>query len=170
MMKSVICKSHDSPCGELILGAMDGKLCLCGWSAGRRFGSDRRRVERLLGARFEEGGAEVLDWAARELDEYFAGRRREFTVPLLFAGSEFQKNVWRALLDIPYGQTVSYGEQAVRVGAPRAVRAVANANGANAISIFAPCHRVIGADGRLTGYGGGLAVKKALLELEAGAL
>lgn len=104
--------------------------------------------------------------AARQLDEYFARRRTQFDVPLRFAGTPFQLRVWHALLEIPYGQTVSYGELAWQVGVPSAVRAVANANGANAISIFAPCHRVVGSTGSLTGYGGGLAAKQFLIELE----
>lgn len=104
--------------------------------------------------------------AARQLDEYFGRKRTTFDIPLLFAGTDFQKNVWRTLLEIPYGQTLSYGEMARRLGLPNSVRAVANANGANAISIFAPCHRVIGSNRSLTGYGGGIEAKKFLLELE----
>ena len=87
-------------------------------------------------------------------------------MPLLFAGTDFQQAVWRQLLEIPYGQTISYGEMARRLGIPKAVRAVANANGANAICLFAPCHRVIGSNGSLTGFGGGLDAKKFLLKLE----
>ena len=109
---------------------------------------------------------EVLQRAVRELDEYFRGERREFDIPLLLAGSDFQKRVWQQLPSIPYGQTVSYGELAAAIGAPKSVRAVANANGANAISIILPCHRIIGSDGRLTGYGGGLRAKQYLLDLE----
>jgi methylated-DNA-[protein]-cysteine S-methyltransferase len=163
---TIICRPYDSPCGELLLGSLDGKLCMCNWTAGRKHGSDERRLVRLLDARFEEGAGDVTEEAARQLDEYFAGRRREFSVPLLFAGTGFQKAVWNELLKIPYGTTLSYGALAARLGSPKAVRAVANANGANALSIFAPCHRVIGTDGTLTGYGGGLPAKKALLELE----
>jgi len=88
-------------------------------------------------------------------------------VPLLFVGTDFQKTVWNELLKIPFGKTISYGEMAKHIGRPQAVRAVANANGANSISIFAPCHRVIGSDHSLTGYGGGLSAKKFLLELES---
>ena len=120
----------------------------------------------MLGAEFEEGFSPVIDKAKTQLDEYFAGARREFDVPLLFAGTDFQKKVWDALLTIPYGQAISYGEMARRIGMPTAVRAVANANGANAISIFAPCHRVIGSDRKLTGYAGGLEAKEYLLTLE----
>ena len=102
------------------------------------------------------------------MDEYFRRERRAFDIPLLFAGTEFQNKVWDMLLQIPYGRTVSYAGMALSLGIPKAVRAVANANGANAISIFAPCHRVIGSNGSLTGYGGGLDAKRFLLELERG--
>lgn len=100
----------------------------------------------------------------RELAEYFAGERRAFSVPLAMQGSGFQRSVWRALVAIPYGETISYGELARRVGS--VARAVGLANGANPLPIIVPCHRVIGADGSLTGFGGGLAIKRALLELE----
>ena len=120
----------------MVLGSFGGKLCLCNWT-----------VE-------------------KQLDEYFRRGRTSFDVPLLFVGTDFQESVWRLLPDIPYGQTTSYGAMAARLGMPKAVRAVANANGANAISIIAPCHRVIGSDGSLTGYGGGLGAKKYLLRLE----
>ena len=121
----------------------------------------------MLCAEFEVGTSEVIEKAVRQLDEFFAGKRKEFDLPLLFVGTDFQKAVWNELLKIPFGKTVSYGEMALRIGMPKAVRAVANANGANSISIFAPCHRVIGSDRSLTGYGGGLSAKKFLLELES---
>jgi methylated-DNA-[protein]-cysteine S-methyltransferase len=105
---------------------------------------------------------------SRQLAEYFAGRRTVFDVPLAISGSPFQRRVWRALQDIPYGETISYGELARRIGVPSASRAVGVANGHNPISVIVPCHRVIGADGSLTGYGGGLERKRVLLELEAG--
>ena len=113
-----------------------------------------------------DGTSEIIEKTAKELDEFFAGKRRVFDIPLLFVGTDFQKAVWNELLKIPYGKTISYGEMAQRLGMPKAVRAVANANGANAISILAPCHRVIGSDHSLTGYGGGLAAKRMLLEIE----
>ncbi|WP_308760076.1 methylated-DNA--[protein]-cysteine S-methyltransferase, partial [uncultured Bacteroides sp.] len=125
-----------------------------------------KRLKRILRAEFEEGTSEVIEQALLQLDEFFAGKRREFDVPLLFVGTDFQKTVWNELLKIPFGKTISYGEMAQRIGLPKAVRAVANANGANSMSIFAPCHRVIGSDRSLTGYGGGLAAKQMLLELE----
>ena len=104
--------------------------------------------------------------AVRQLDEYFAGRRRAFDLPLLLAGTDFQVKVWNELLNIPFGETISYGDLAQRIGMPKAVRAVANANGANPLSVFVPCHRVVGSDRSLTGYGGGIEAKRRLLELE----
>ena len=115
---------------------------------------------------YEESTSEVIQKAIKQLDEYFNGERTAFEVPLLFVGTDFQKSVWYKLLDIPYGSTVSYGELAKQLDMPKAVRAVAAANGANAISIFAPCHRVIGSNHTLVGYGGGLPAKKRLLDLE----
>ncbi len=106
--------------------------------------------------------------ARTQLDDYFANRRRRFDLPLAPAGTPFQRKVWEALLEIPFGSTASYGEIARRVGAPRAVRAVGGANGRNPIAIVIPCHRVIGGDGSLTGFGGGLERKRFLLELEGG--
>lgn len=108
----------------------------------------------------------LIRQAIKELDEYFAGKRRIFTLPVQPSGTEFQKKVWRALCDIPYGETRSYGQIARAVGNPKACRAVGMANHRNPISIVIPCHRVIGADGSLTGYGGGLRIKETLLELE----
>ena len=108
--------------------------------------------------------------AREQLDEYFAGRRTEFDVSLEMEGSPFQRSVWRALQDIPYGETISYGELARRVGPPATPRNVGSTNGRNPISVIVPCHRVIGADGSLTGYGGGLERKRLLLDLEAGVL
>jgi methylated-DNA-[protein]-cysteine S-methyltransferase len=108
--------------------------------------------------------------ARRQLEEYFAGGRRDFSLTLAPAGTDFQQRVWSALRAIPYGETISYGELARRIGNPRAVRAVGLANGRNPISIIVPCHRVIGADGTLTGYGGGLERKRFLLALESGGL
>ena len=154
------------PCGEMMLGSFDGRLCLCDWIDGRRRASVDQRLQRILNANYVEGSSDVIEKAKYQLDEYFLNKRREFDIPLLFAGTDFQKKVWNELLNIPYGATVSYGELAGRIGKPNAVRAVANANAVNAISIIAPCHRVIGSNGSLTGYGGGLERKRFLLELE----
>jgi methylated-DNA-[protein]-cysteine S-methyltransferase len=113
------------------------------------------------------GHEDVLDAAARQLEAYFAGDLRRFELPLDLAGTEFQVAAWRALADIPYGTTISYGEQARRLGRPRAVRAVGAANGRNPLPIVLPCHRIVGADGSLVGFGGGLSLKRRLLEHEA---
>jgi methylated-DNA-[protein]-cysteine S-methyltransferase len=110
-----------------------------------------------------------FDALVRALDRYWAGRRVDFDIPLAVRGTPFQRDVWRALQAVPYGETITYAELARRVGAPRAVRAVGRANGANPISIVIPCHRVVGSNGSLTGYGGGLERKRMLLELERGA-
>lgn len=159
-------RRYESPCGTLVLGSYGDKLCLCDWQVEKHRDHVNRRLKRVLNAEFEEGRSDIIEKARQQLDEFFAGTRREFEIPLLFAGTDFQKTVWEELLKIPYGQTISYGEMARRIGMPKAVRAVANANGANSISIFAPCHRVIGSDRSLTGYGGGLDAKRELLELE----
>ena len=159
---------YHSPCGELVLGSLGGKLCLCNWTEEKHPGRVERRLRRLLAAEVEESPSEVVGEAAKQLDEYFRGGRRGFTVPLLFAGTDFQQKVWRLLQEIPYGSTLTYAGLAAGLGMPGAVRAVANANGANALSLFVPCHRVIGADGSLTGYAGGTDAKKYLLDLERG--
>lgn len=162
----IVTRRYEAPCGVLLLGAYGDRLCLCDWETGANRERVRNRLRRRLGAGFAEGVSPVTEMAAGELDEYFAGRRREFDVPLLFVGTDFQETVWEALRGIPYGETVSYAELARRIGRPNAVRAVANANGTNAVSIFAPCHRVIGSDRSLTGYAGGLAAKGYLARLE----
>lgn len=114
-----------------------------------------------------EGPTPLLEEAARQLEEYFAGQRKEFSLPLAPKGTEFQLRVWQALLQIPYGETRSYGELAAMVGNPKACRAVGGANHRNPLSILIPCHRVVGTKGSLTGYAGGLAIKEFLLKLES---
>lgn len=151
---------------ELIIGVYEGKLCLLDHLYRKQRTTIDKRLQKRLKAKFIECEDNLIDQVKKELDEYFLMERKEFNIPLLFVGSEFQKSVWAALLKIPYGETKSYKEQAKIVGDEKAVRAVANANGANAISIIVPCHRIIGSDGKLTGYAGGLANKKKLLELE----
>ena len=152
-------KLMKSPVGTLRLVGSDNGL------AGVWF--ERSRPERVR----PRGDAEtprhpVLIEAERQLSEYFAGRRRKFDLKLDFVGTDFQKSVWKALLTIPFGQTRSYGEVARQVGRPSASRAVGAANGRNPVSIVAPCHRVVGSTGALTGFGGGLDVKERLLKLE----
>ncbi|MEX2964538.1 methylated-DNA--[protein]-cysteine S-methyltransferase [Microbulbifer sp. TYP-18] len=115
---------------------------------------------------WRSGATELTELAAQQLREYFAGQRRQFQLPLAPPGTDFQRRVWDALLQIPYGETRSYGQQAQLLGQPRAIRAVGRANGANPVAVIIPCHRVIGANGSLTGYAGGLSLKARLLTLE----
>ncbi|WP_444904163.1 methylated-DNA--[protein]-cysteine S-methyltransferase [Microbulbifer sp. CnH-101-E] len=129
-----------------------------------QFYDDERPLR--LGAGWQRGASELTDLAAQQLREYIAGQRKSFDLPLAPKGTEFQRRVWDALLQIPFGETRSYSQQAQWLGQPRAIRAVARANGANPIAIVIPCHRVIGANGSLTGYAGGLSLKARLLTLE----
>lgn len=155
-----------SPIGELILGEKEGRLCMCDWVCEPHRSAINRHIERQLKFDYRVAITPVAQQAVAQLNEYFAGSRREFNLPLEFIGTEFQQAVWRELQRIPYGTTISYGELARRIGNPRAVRAVARANAINSISIIVPCHRVIGSDGRLSGYGGGAAAKEFLINLE----
>ena len=148
-----------SPVGQLKLVANEQALVAVLWE---NENPKRVRLAELL----EEAQHPVLLETARQLNEYFAGQRRQFDLPLDFEGTDFQQKVWQALLSIPFGETRSYKQIAEQIGNPKAVRAVGAANGKNPISIIAPCHRVIGSDGTLTGYGGGLPRKRALLALE----
>jgi len=152
--------------GELILGSFDNKLCLCDWSYRKMRDSIDSRIRTELNAEYIEGNSEIISKTKTQLSEYFEGERTEFDIPLLLVGSDFQKSVWNALLQIPFGTTVTYLELSKRIDNEKAIRAVASANGANALSIIIPCHRVIGSDGKLVGYAGGLDVKKKLLTLE----
>lgn len=157
---------YHSPVGDLLLGAYGEELCLCDWCMGRRRIITRQHVQERLNARYEDAPSTFLRNVVWELDEYFACERETFDIPLLLVGTDFQQAVWRVLRRIPYGTTLSYAEEARWLGNPKAIRAVASANGSNPISILIPCHRVIGSDGRLVGYGGGLETKRALLALE----
>ena len=151
---------------EFILGDFEGKLCMLDYRYRVKRETVDNRLQKALNAEYFEKDSDLLVQTRQEIDEYFQGKRKRFTVPLLMAGSEFQKSVWNALLQIPYGETASYLELSKSIKNEKAVRAVANANGANAISIIIPCHRIIGTNGKLTGYAGGLELKKKLLTIE----
>jgi methylated-DNA-[protein]-cysteine S-methyltransferase len=151
----------DSPIGELLLLGEDRGLS-------GLYMQDGRKPARIVND--WERDASAFASTIAQLDEYFDGRRATFDVPLELRGTPFEQRVWRALQDIPYGETASYGKVAQRIGAPSAARAVGLANGRNPIAVIVPCHRVIGANGTLTGYGGGLERKQLLLELEQGQL
>ena len=148
----------DSPVGQLFLAADDEGLRAI------EFRDNRHPVKR--DGDWCEGDNAVLRKAAKQLGEYFAGKRRDFDLPLSPHGTDFQRGVWQTLATIPYGETISYAQLAQRVGKPSASRAVGAANGRNPLPIVLPCHRVIGADGSLTGFGGGLPTKQYLLKLE----
>jgi len=145
----------DSPIGPLTLTAEDRALIAIDFGAPPGYADGIPSAD------------PVLAETARQLEAYFAGELRDFDLPLRPSGSPFQLGVWRALADIPYGETVSYGELAVRIGQPSAARAVGRANGRNPIAVVVPCHRVVGADGTLTGYAGGLVRKADLLAIES---
>ena len=155
---TIIFAFHESPVGELFLAADDDALRII------EFPQNRHQVKRLPD--WVEGDNAVLQETRRQLDDYFAGRRSTFDLPLSPRGTAFQQQVWMALREIPYGRTWSYGDLARHIAKPAAVRAVGAANGRNPLPIVVPCHRVIGADGSLTGFGGGLPIKRFLLQLE----
>ncbi len=154
--------------GLMIAAATDKGICMFEFADFKLIELELRQLSTSFKAPLVQGENPHFDILRKQLDEYFKGERKEFTIPLDLAGTEFQKEVWLGLLQIPYGHTTTYGKQAERLGKPSSVRAVANANGKNKISIILPCHRVIGADGTLTGYGGGMWRKKKLLEFEKG--
>jgi AraC family transcriptional regulator of adaptative response/methylated-DNA-[protein]-cysteine methyltransferase len=156
----------ESPIGELIAGATEEGVCLLEFADKRRASRECRDLVRLLKHSLEEGDNEHLQNLRKQLKDYFDGKLKKFTLPLVTPGTDFQQAVWKELLEIPFGNTRSYQEQANILNKPDSVRAVANANGMNRISIVIPCHRVIGSDGSLTGYGGGLRRKKWLLDHE----
>ena len=156
-----------TPLGPMLAGATDEGICLLEFVDRRMLETQLARVKKLLKAELIPGPNKHFDALNTQLQEYFQGKRKNFTVPLVMDGTEFQKKVWAVLQTIPYGETRSYKEQAIRIGNPKAVRAVARANGDNRISIIIPCHRVIGSNGALVGYGGGLWRKHHLLKFEA---
>jgi AraC family transcriptional regulator of adaptative response/methylated-DNA-[protein]-cysteine methyltransferase len=157
-----------SPVGPLIAGATAEGLCLLEFTDRRMLEAQLATLRRRLGVPLVPGRNRWLKTLRGQLDEYFAGRRREFDLPLVIRGTAFQERVWNALLTIPYGETWSYRDLARCIGKPAATRAVGTANGMNRIAIVIPCHRVVNADGRLGGYGGGVWRKQFLLDLERG--
>ncbi|MCG8527379.1 MAG: methylated-DNA--[protein]-cysteine S-methyltransferase [Opitutales bacterium] len=165
-MSHVSIQYYKTTYGELILGAYDNQLCLCDWRYRKMRASIDARIQKHLDANYLEESHPVISRTIEELTEYFAGKRKAFDVPMLFAGSEFQRSVWNALIQVSYGETSTYQKLSDSLGNSKAIRAVAAANGANAISILVPCHRIIGSDGSLVGYAGGLQTKQKLLELE----
>lgn len=152
--------------GIMIAGAVSEGICLLEFSDRRMLKAEYRDLAKYFNTSIEEGESRHFIALLTQLREYFKGSRKEFSLPLVTPGSEFQQAVWKELINIPYGTTRTYLEQSVALGKPGSIRAVANANGMNRIAIIIPCHRVIGSDGSLTGYGGGLERKRWLLDHE----
>lgn len=150
----------------MVAGATEEGVCLLEFTDRRMLPTEYKDLTRQLKTTVEDGENKHLKILRKQLNEYFDGSRKEFSVPLVTPGSEFQQAVWKELQNIQFGSTRSYQEQAIALNRPDSVRAIANANGMNRISIVIPCHRVIGSDGRLTGYGGGLKRKRWLLDHE----
>lgn len=166
MTRPCLIQTIDSPLGPLVAGARADGVCLLEFPEPPRLGAQLSALARRLDGTAANGGAAHLDRLRAELHEYFSGRLTRFTVPLLVCGTPFEERVWRALLQIPYGDTRSYDEVARAIGAPTAARAVGGANGRNRLAIVIPCHRVINKGGALGGYGGELWRKQMLLRLE----
>ena len=158
----------DSPIGPLVVAATEDAICQLHFSERDQLDAQLETLRQRHSGSLRAAKSELLLALQRQLAEYFAGRRRDFDLPLVYPGSPFQQRVWSALLQIPYGQTWSYLDLALRVADRKATRAVGSANGANPIAIVIPCHRVINTSGNLGGYGGGLWRKQILLDLEMG--
>lgn len=152
--------------GELIIGSFDNKICLCDWSYRKMRNQIDARIQKGLNAEYVTKSSEIIEATVIQLKEYFESVRIKFDIPLKLVGTDFQISVWEKLRTIPFGKTLTYKELAIQLGDEKAIRAVATANGANAISIIVPCHRIIGTNNKLVGYAGGLSAKKKLLELE----
>jgi len=166
-MASINIYYYKTKIGELILGSYKQQLCILDFRYRKMRKTVDNRIKKGLNASFIEQDDRVLQQTRKELDEYLNREREVFEVPLLMVGTDFQKEVWSALINVPYGTTSTYLQLAKDINNKKAVRAVANANGANSIAVIIPCHRIIGSNGELVGYGGGLATKKRLLKLES---
>jgi len=164
---SIIYKYFHTPLGKMMGAATDNGVCLFEFEYRKSLSKIQQRIQAALSMDYEEGEHPLLNQLENEAQEYFTGTRKIFDVPLQLIGTDFQKKVWKGLLDIPYGETRSYKKQSIYLGDIKAIRAVATANGQNGIAIIIPCHRVIGDNGSLVGYGGGVPKKKWLLEHEA---
>ena len=158
--------TYHSPIGTLLLGSYEQLLCLCLWEESASFEKRLQKIQTLSGASFVHKSSPIIEETKRQLDKYFNKKRSNFHLPIHLWGTSFQQATWNELIKIPYGTTISYKTLAQKVGNEQAVRAVANANNKNFISIIVPCHRVIGSKGELVGYAGGLNKKAFLLQLE----
>ncbi|MHA2253481.1 MAG: methylated-DNA--[protein]-cysteine S-methyltransferase [Candidatus Kariarchaeaceae archaeon] len=159
-------RTIDSTLGELIIGATKKGCCLVEFKDRKKLPKVKQTMEEIYSAEFVKGTNSILDQVEKELEQYFTSTLQQFSIPLDVQGSSFQLDVWMNLQNIPYGHTQTYKDIAREISKPLAVRAVGKANGENHLAIIIPCHRVIGSNGKLTGYGGGLWRKRALLDLE----
>ncbi len=166
-MNTINIQYYKTKIGELILGSFNNKLCMLDFRYRKMRSTVDKRIKEGLKAEFIEKDDEVLRETRKQIDEYLSGERKEFDIPILMVGSDFQKQVWQELMNVKYGETSSYLGLAKRINNEKAVRAVASANGANSIGLIIPCHRIIESNGGLGGYGGGLPVKKRLLKVES---
>ncbi len=157
---------HKTELGELILGSYKNELCLCDWRYRKMRDTLDSRIKKGLNAEYVQQNSTIIAEPIKQISEYIAGERVSFDIPLLLVGTDFQKSVWEQLIKIPYGTTQSYLGLAKQMGNEKAIRAIATANGANAISIIIPCHRIIGSSGEMVGYAGGNPTKRKLLSLE----
>ncbi len=165
-MNMIYIQYYKTKIGELILGSFNNKICLLDFRYRRMRSTVDNRLKKELNAEYLEQDNSILKETRKQIDEYLIGERVEFEIPILMVGSDFQKQVWNALINVKYGEIASYLDLAKSIGNEKAVRAVASANGANSIGLIIPCHRIIGSNGELVGYGGGLPIKKRLLNLE----
>ena len=157
---------HNTEFGKLILGSFKNQLCLCDWKHRKMRAAIDSRIQKGLNAEYVQQDSSIIAESIKQISEYSAGQRVSFDIPLMLVGTDFQKSVWKELMKIPYGTTASYLGLSKQLGNEKAIRAVATANGANAISIIIPCHRIIGSKGEMIGYAGGTPTKRKLLELE----
>lgn len=156
----------DSPFGKIILGAYNKQLVLCDWADRTNRAAIDERISKGLKSIYREEESEITLQAKSQIEEYATGKRLSFELDFRMVGTDFQKSVWEQLMRIPYGTTLSYKSLADKMNNPKAIRAIASANGANALSLIIPCHRVIGSDNSMTGYAGGITAKEELLKLE----
>ena len=166
-MNKLYLHRFNTPLGEMVAAATSKELYMLLFSDMDSFSITVKRIAHIHNLEIETSSNTVINRLMEQLNQYFEGIRKDFDIPLAYSGSPFQLNVWHALKSIPYGQTITYHQLSVRLGDKNAIRAAAKANGANCLLIVVPCHRVIGKDGKLTGYAGGINRKQTLLELES---
>ncbi len=165
-MSDILTHIYKSPVGDLIIGSYHDELCLCDWLYRNMREIIDKRIKSGLNAEYSPGITPVIENTIIQLEEYFYGNREVFDIPIIMIGTPFQQQVWKQLQQIKFGETKTYLQLSKELKNEKAIRAVASANGANAISIIVPCHRIIGSNGKLIGYAGGLSAKKKLLQIE----